>query len=113
MIARVPVKTFYRPERKRGPTGLNFAVGTSEAEFGEADPSDDPTGLLPDGFATVGSLAEPVLDAVEDAGYSPEDYAERFDGDGYESEVVLYAVVEADPRDADGDEWVTFETPEE
>jgi len=112
MIARVPVKADYRPERERGPTGLNFSVGTSEAEFGTADPADDLFGLLPDGFDTVARLAGPVLDAVEDAGYSPEDYADLFDGDGYESEVVLYAVVLKDPEDADGDEWVEFEAVE-
>ena len=115
MIVRVPIKTFYRPERKRGPTGLNFSVGTSEAEFGdEAEASEDPFGFLPSGFAQVGSVAEPVLDAVEAAGYAPEDYADRFDGDGYQSEVVLYAVVEDEPDDgADPSEWVRIEDPDE
>lgn len=109
MIARVPVKLSRRDEDEvRGPTGRFLTVSTRGAEFEDAEPSEDPTGILPDGFATVGSLAEPILDAVEDAGYSADDYEIAVG----ESRVVLYAVVEEDPRDADGDEWVEFEEVE-
>jgi len=116
MIVRVPIKACYRPSRKRGPTGLFFAVGTSEAEVGEeTDASESPFGLLPEGCATVGGVAEPVLDAAEEEGYAPEDYADRLDtdDDSYEQEIVLYAVVEDYPEDSDGTEWVRFEAVED
>lgn len=111
MIARLPVKLSRFPDdATRGPTGRILSVGTVEAEFEEVEPSDDPTGLLPSGVATVGSLAEPVLDAAEEAGYHADDYEIAVDDP---HRTVLWAVVEDDPRDADGDEWVRFEEVDE
>jgi len=96
VILRVPVKVWDRSESRLDADDVVFTVGTAGAEFVEGDPSEDPTGFLPDGFASVGSVAEPVLDAVEEAGYDAADYA-----DAGRSEAVLWATVEDDEDDLD------------
>lgn len=111
MIARVPVKVWDRTDTRLDANDVVFTVGTRDAEVAEDHTSnvEDPTGFLPnpETFPTVGRFAEAILDAVEDAGYSPEDYA-----DAGRNETVLWAVVEDDPEESDGNEWVRFEEVE-
>lgn len=109
MNIRLPINVFDRAPEKRGPTGKYFAVGVNDAEFGDdVDVDSDPAGFLPDGFARVGSIAGPITDALDDEGYGADD----FEFEGRQGGIVMWAIVEDDPADSEGTEWVTFEVAE-
>lgn len=101
--ARIPVRVHNRPDGfGRGPSGVFVTLSTRDAEFYDCETDSDPLGFLPAGFAAVGTLANPVLDAFRERGHE----ADQFGVADGERETVAYANIYGEPGD---DGWIEFE----